>query len=350
MSRALLPTLDRHLAGQFARNAAMVAAVTVAVFLVLDVLLGFQLLTRQAPSAWTKLELFACRVPGLLNFAVPVAAVVAVLATAAPMLRRGEFTALGAAGIPLQRSIRALVLGCLALGAIDTAIADLATPPATARALALQDLLEGQNREGRVWRGDRGDTWFAGGAKLVGVDRPVLSQVVVADPGRMVLAGELAWEGGRWTAPSGCTVLIVERGAQRLERTPPGDLPAAVGLDLPPEELYRRLLPRYTMTGAELLARAERADIATLWSRLVRVALAPLAAMAALAVFVRFGNRDRIAVAVVRASAAALLPAVLLALAAMAADTAPVHPAVAVLAGCAVAAVPPLWLWRRWRL
>lgn len=345
-----LSTLDRHLAAQFARNAAMVTAVTVAVFLVLDVLLGFQLLTRQAPSPWTKLELFACRVPGLLNFAIPVAAVVAVLATAAPMLRRGEFTALGAAGIPLQRSTRALLLGCLALGAIDTAIADLATPPATARALALQDMLEGQNREGRVWRGDRGDTWFAGGAKLVGIDRPVLTQVVVADAATMALAGTLAWQGGRWTAPHGCTVLHVEGGAQRLERSPPGELPAAIRLDQEPEQLYRRLLPRYTMSGAELLARGESSDIAMFWSRLVRVLVPPLAAMAALAVFVRFGNRDRIAVATISASAAALLPVALLMLTAMAADTVAVHPAVAVLVGSVLAALPPLWLWRRWRL
>lgn len=347
---AALSTLDRHLAGQFLRNTAMVAAATVVVFMVLDVLLGFQLLTRQAPSPWTKLELFACRVPGLLNFAIPVAAVISVLATAAPMLRRGEFTALGAAGIPLQRSTRALLIGCLALGAVDTVVADLATPPATARALALQDLLEGQNREGRVWRSDDGSTWFAGGAKLVGVDQPVLKQVVVAGPDAMVLAGRVVWSRGGWSSPTGCTVLRVEGGAQRLERVPPGPLPRGAALALAPDDLYRRLLPRYTMTSAELLARAERADIAMFWSRLVRVLIPPLAAMAALAVFVRFRNRDRIAVAVVQATGAGLLPVVLLVLAGMAADTAPFHPALAVASGCVLACLPPLWLWWRWRM
>lgn len=343
-------TLDRHLAGQFTRNAAMVATVTVVVFVVLDVLLGFQLLTRAAPSPWTKVELFASRIPGLLNFAIPVAAVIAVLATAAPKLRGGEFTALGAAGIPLQRSTRALLFGCLLLGVVDTVIADLATPPSTARALALQDLLEGQSREGRVWRADDGSTWFAGGAKLVGTEHPSLERVVVATGEVMVLSDRVAWDGARWRTPAGCIVLRVANGAQHLDRMPPGDLPREVVLRMPPDQLYRRLLPRYTMSSSELLARGERADISLVWSRLVRVLMPALAAMAAMAVFVRFRNRDRIAVATIEAVAAGLLPVVLLMLAAMAADTAPGPPGLAVLVGCVIAAVPPVWLWWRWKL
>lgn len=343
-------TLDRHLAGQFAKNAVLVAAATVVVFVVLDILLGFQLLTRPAPSPWTKLELFACRIPGLLNFAIPVAAVIAVLATAAPMLRRGEFTALGAAGIPLQRSTRALLIGCLLLGVVDTVIADLATPPTTARALALQDLLEGQSREGRVWRSDDGSTWFAGGAKLVGVEHPALDRVVVASGDLMLLADRLAWDGARWRMHSGGVVLRVAGGAQHLDRLPPGELPPGIVLRMPPDQLYGRLLPRYTMSSRELLARGERADLATLWSRLVRVLVPALASMAALAVFVHFRNRDRIAVATVEAAAAGLVPVALLMLAAMAADTAPGPPGVAVLVGCVIAAVPSVYLWLRWKL
>jgi lipopolysaccharide export LptBFGC system permease protein LptF len=343
-------TLDRHLAGQFARNATMVATATVVVFVVLDVLLGFQLLTRPAPSPWTKVELFASRIPGLLNFAIPVAAVISVLATAAPMLRRGEFTALGAAGITLQRSTRALLIGCLLFGVVDTVIADLATPPSTARALALQDMLEGQSREGRVWRADDGTTWFASGAKLVGVPKPGLERVVAATSEVMVLADRVVWDGARWLSPDGCIVLRVIDGAQRLERMPPGDLPAEIALNQPPEQLYRRLLPRYTMSSRELLARGERADLATVWSRLVRFLVPVLASMAALAVFVRFHNRDRIAVATVEAVAAGLIPVALLMLSAMAADTAPGPPGLAVVVGCGIASILPIWLWWRWRI
>lgn len=343
-------TLDRHLLSQFVRNAALVTTATVVVFVVLDILLGFHLLTRAAPSPWTKVELFACRLPGLLNFALPVSAVVAVLATVAPMLRRGEFTALGSAGITLRRSTRALLFGCLAIGVVDLVIADLATPPATARALALQDLLEGQSREGRVWRTGQGTTWFAGGATLVGVPSPELKRVVAAAGETMMLADRMVWDGTAWIAPAGSVALHVSGGAQRLERLPPGALPREIILDLPPDDLYRRLLPRFTMTSAELLSRGERADVATVWGRATRLISPLLAAMAALSIFVSFRNRDRVAVAVVESVAAALVPVGLLAVAGMAADTTPGHPAFTVGFGCLCALAPVAWWWWRWRL
>ncbi len=343
-------TLDRHLLGQFVHNAVLVTVATVIVFVVLDVLLGFQLMTRPAPSPWVKVELFASRIPGLLNFAIPVASLVAVLATVAPMLRRGEFTALGAAGITLRRSTRSLLLVCLIAGVVDVVIADVATPPATARALALQDMLEGQNREGRVWRGDDGTTWFAGGARLVGLPVPELTRVVASSGQSMAIIDRMQWTGSAWTMASGCVVLDISAGGQRLERRTPGSLPIGLILDLDPDQLYRRLLPRYTMSSQQLLARAERADLVTVWTRLSRVVLPLLMAMSALAVFVRFTNRDRIAVATIEAVAAALLPAVLLSVAGLAADTAPVPPMVAVGIGTVIAALPGLWLWLRWRM
>ena len=343
-------TLDRHLLGQFARNAGLVTIATVVVFLVLDVLLGFHLLTRPAPSPWTKLELFACRLPGLLNFALPVSAVIAVLATVAPMLRRGEFIALGSAGITLRRSTRALLLGCLVIGAVDLVIADLATPPATARALALQDVLEGQSREGRVWRTGEGTSWFAGGAVLVGVAKPELTRVVAAAGETMMLADRLEWNGTAWTAPAGSMALHVSGGAQRLDRLPPDALPREIVLDLAPKILYRRLLPRFTMSSSELLTRGERSDIATMWGRATRLISPLLAAMSALAIFVSFRNRDRVTVAMVEAVAAALVPTTLLAVAGMAADTTPGHPALTVAIGSVIAALPALWWWDRWKL
>jgi lipopolysaccharide export LptBFGC system permease protein LptF len=273
-----------------------------------------------------------------------------VLATVAPMLRRGEFTALGSAGITLRRSTRALLFGCLAIGVVDLAIADLATPPATARALARQDQLEGQSREGRVWRTGEGTTWFAGGAKLVGEPAPGLERVVAAAGETMMLADRLVWNGAAWMAPAGSVALHVSGGAQRLERLPPGVLPRGIVLDLPPDELYRRLLPRFTMTSAELLARGERADVATVWSRATRLISPLLAAMAALSIFVSFRNRDRVAVAVVESVAAALVPVGLLSVAGMAADTTPGHPAVTVAMGCGFALAPVLWWWLRWRI
>lgn len=346
---ARIPTLDRYLAWQFLRNAALVTAAVLVVFISLDVLLGFSILSRHAVPTTPKLLYFACRIPGLLNFALPVSALISALACTVPMLRRGEFTALGAAGVTLQRSTRALLAGCLVLGVADAVIADLVTPGATASSLALQDRIEGQSREGRVWRsGDA--TWFAGHASLVGSKTPSLRQAVVATADRLALAPKLEWTSGEWRAPQGMVELDVSGGAQRLQRWPPGPLPPALALALPPDELFRLLLPRNTLSSSELFARGERADIATVWARWVRILAPVLAVMAALAVVVRFHNKDRVAVATIQGAAAALVPLAILTVAGTGADTAPGPPGLAVLIGAAIAAVPAAWFWLRWRL
>lgn len=343
-------TLDRHLLGQFTRNAVLVTIAMVVVFLVLDVLLNFHLMTRQAPSPWLKVELFLDHVPSLLNFAIPIAAVVSALACAAPMLRRGEFTALGAAGITLQHSTRMLLAGCLVVGVVDAVVADLASPPTTARALAIQDQLEGQSREGRVWRSDDGAVWFAGGTKLIGVVQPELQRVVVAAGERLALADRLLWDGRAWQAPMGITALRIEAGAQRLERHPAGPLPAGLHLAMPPDQLYKRLLPRYTMTSQQLLSRGERADLTVVWSRWSRALFPVLAAMVALASFVRFRNRDRVAVATIEAVALALVPTAILATGGMAADSAPGPAGMVQAISAGLAVIPAVWMWSRWRI
>lgn len=346
----MIAVLDRHLGWTFLRNAVMVALATIIVFVVLDVLMSITVLARAAPSPWTKVELFACRIPALLGLAFPLAATVAVLATVAPMLRRGEFTALGAAGVNLHRATRSLLFGAAIAGCADLAVADLVAPGSTARAMALQDLLEGQQREGRVWRTEDGAHWFAGRARLVHTPQPELGQIAVATADDLVIAPLLRWQDGAWIAPKGSVRLDARQGAQRLGRLPPGPLPAIADLPYSPDELYRRLLPRYTMTSSELFARGERADLAVAWGRLGRLLMIPLMAMAAMAVFVRFVHRDRIAVGAIYGGLAALVPAGVIALAGATADTVPGHPALVALGGSLIAAAPPLWWWWRWRL
>lgn len=343
-------TLDRYLAWQFVRNLALVASAMIVVFLGLDVLMNFHLLTRQADSPWVKVQLFLGHVPALLNFAIPISAVVSAMACAAPMLRRGEFTALGAAGITLQRSTRMLLIGCLAAGAADAVLADLVTPPATARAIVLQDILEGQSREGRVWRSEDGATWFAGATRLFGPKQPLLRRLVVASPDRLALIESLAWDGRRWTAPTGAVVLRIEAGAQLLERHPPGILPGHLDMTMPPAALHRLLLPRYTMTTSQLVNRGERADLTAVWSRWSRALFPVLAAAVVLAHFIRFRNRDRIAVATIESVALALIPTAILATAGMAADSAPGPAGMVVVVGAAIAAAVSAVMWWRWRL
>lgn len=345
----MIGTLDRHLAAQFLRAFAAVAAATAIVFVVLDVLLGYHLLARPAPSPWLKIELFAARVPALLNFALPLAALIAVLAVMVPMLRRGECIALGAAGLSMPRIARMLLLGALAVGVLDAVLALQVTPLATSRALALQDILERRAREGRVWE-EGGVSWFAARVRVLDAAEPRLEGVVAARAGSILQADALRWTGAGWELPEGALLFSAAGGAQRLERLPPGPLPAALPLALAPDALFRRLLPRHTMSGGELLARGERADIAAFWGRLARLALPLLMALWALPTLVRFANRDRVAVATAEAALAALVPVAVLAAAALGADATPGHPALAIAAAVLLAALPAAWRWRRWRL
>lgn len=342
-------TLDRHLSRRLLRGATLIATAVVVVFLALDAFMALPLLARSAPLA-LKAEFFLARLPALLNVAIPVAALAAVLATVAPMLGRGEFTALGAAGIDPRRATRALLAGCLLIGIVDAVLADRVTPGATAHAIAVQDRLAGQTREGRVWRGDDGTTWFAAGARLVGVQVPELTGAVAATSERLAMFECLAWDGRAWHAPAGAAVLQLSGGGQRLDRLGPGPPPPGLDPGLPPDLLFRRLLPRYTMSGGELLERGERADIAILWSRWSRAVLPLLMAMAALPVFVRFANRDRIAVAAIQAVVAAAAPVAILGLASLGGDTVAGPPWLGMAIGLLLGAALPAWLWLRWRL
>jgi lipopolysaccharide export LptBFGC system permease protein LptF len=344
--------LDRHLLRLFLRHAALVAVATLVVFLTLDVLLTMHLLVRKTPDGATIfVEYFLCRLPELANFALPVSALVSALVCAGPMLRRGEFIALSAAGIGPRRATRAILLGCLLLGGMDTIIADQLTPHATARTLAIQDLLEGQNREGRVWRvPESNSTWFASGAKLVGVAQPQLTQVVVATGSSLAHLDRLSWNGTAWQADQPWVEMRGQGAQQILERRAPGPLTGEIALPLTPEALYRRLLPRYTMSSTELFARGERADVAEVCGRWTRLLLPFLAAMMALPGFVRFLNTHRLAVAAVQASGMAVIPIGILVLGVLSADTMPVPPWIAVPLAVLVAAMPGWVRWLRWRL
>lgn len=342
-------TLDRHVARQFARAALQVTLAALAAVLIIDVLLSYHVLARPAP--WSaKLELLAARVPGLLNFALPVAALVAALAVALPMLRSGECIALGAAGLSLSRAFRSVLLGCLALGALDALLALQATPLATARAVALQDAIEGRAREGRVWT-EAGVSWFAGRLRVVGAQRPLLEVVVAARPGSVLQADRLQWDPAQgWLLADGGWLFRVVDGEQRLTRVSPGPLPGDLALPLPPEALFRRLLPRHTMTARELWERGERGDSAVLWGRAVRLAVPALMAMCALPVLVRFRNLGRLAVATAESAFVACVPAAIVSVAVLGADATPGPPALSIGIGLLLAAVPALWLWLRWRL
>lgn len=347
--------LDRYMAARMASATALATVAMLGVFLGIEVLASMSGMLQAGDIAGRTgmmVERFLWRLPALANIALPTAAVAAAIAVCAPMLRRGEFIALNGGGVSPGRATRSLLAVALLVGMLDAGLADWVTPMATARALAIDDALQRQQRQGRVWSApDTRASWFCGRARLIGVGEPALDGVVVASRERMAIVDSVVWRGGAWTASGGAVVarrapgggLEVDRAAAlRLE----GDL----ALNQDPAQLYRMLLPRFTMSGPQLLDRGERSDLALVASRWSRALLPLLCLLLALPVFVRFAHRDQLVVGVLRACLAAAVPGVMVVAAGLAADNVPGHPAFAVAAGCLLAAVPGTLAWRNWRL
>lgn len=351
----LFGRLDRHLMRQAGTVLGLSAAMIVVLAIGVDFLINMGDLFKARPDEEGRggliLELYLWRLPQLLNLALPAGMLVAALVLAAPMLRRGEFTALGACGISMQRAMRPLLVLALLVGLVDTAIADLVTPRAIARSTAIEDRLMGLRRRGRVFTVDEtGSSWFTGRAALT-QDPPLLDQVVVATAQRLVMAGAVAWHDGRWTASGGALSFGPDASGQLvLTRPRPLVLSDDLALPLSPTELYRRLLPSFTLTSRELLQRGDAPSQALAGGRWVRTLLPLFMVLAALPALVRFHHRSSLVTGAIKGLGAAAVPTGVLVAIVGAADATALHPFAALAIGVLGAAVPALWWWERWRL
>ncbi len=355
----MIGRLDRYLAMRAAMAALLLCLALITVFIVIDVLVNLNILFvgKAEVAASERLSLvfglYLDRLPQLINFALPVSALGAALLVCAPMLRRGEFTALGAGGIGPRRATRVLLAVALIIGCADGLVADLLTPHATASANAREDRLRGMAREGRSWLDPAtGTSWFAGSVSLVGRDadrQPVLSRVAAASPDQLVYAERAEWRQGRWRLMG--DVARMQIGADRLVRCdrPVGMDASALGLVQPPAELYRMLLPRFTMRSDELADRGAPGDMGVVWGRWLRVVMPLAMVLMAMPVFVRFLYRDRLVIGVIRGVAVGVVPAAVIVVGGIATEGAR-QPAVVAIGTAVLAISPGLWLWLRWRL
>ncbi len=357
MISSLLPgRLDSYLLRRGLGALFMVASLIIVVALAIDFLINIGTLAKSTTKGG-QLALIASlywyRLPQLANIALPIGAVVSCLLVCAPMLKRGEFIALSANGISPARAARMLLALMLVVGVVDTVIADFISPKAIARTTAIEDILQNQRRLGRVWQVPATKTnWFAGRAQgLIRGDVPTVDRVVIASKGGLVCADQMVWQEGRWQLQGHLLEFrVTPEGHCLLYR--PTEIPLEGDLALPydPQQLYRNLLPRYTMTGPELLRIGGRTEISYAWSRWSRLVVPLLAALIALPVFVRFSHRDALVMGTIRALAAASVPVMVVVAGGMVADTSGAHPAVPVLSAVALALIPSIVVYWRWRL
>lgn len=285
------------------------------------------------------------RLPLVVSPLLPAAAVGGVLLALAPMLRRGELTALAACGTSLRRCCAgALALG-LGLGVVDLALSDQIAPRVQGPLLRVEAQLTGRPEQGRIWRvPETGSTWFAGHAWLAADDGRARGVAVADGAGRLVTAQRLVYADTGWVLHD-----LIEEGPEGTVRH--ALVPASGWLALPytPRELGVLLASRHALTGGELWRRGGRLNRSLALQRWLRL-LAPLLAVAcALPVFVRFANHDRLIQGSGQAAITAAVPLVVLALGGAATDNGDLPPGVMMVASLALAAVPALWLWSRWR-
>jgi lipopolysaccharide export LptBFGC system permease protein LptF len=343
--------LDRYLAGRMLVITVMVTLLMIIITMAIDFLINVGSLKPTSLSqSWLIASLYWYKLPQLANLALPVSAVIAAILVCAPMLKRGEFVALSACGISPGRVALFLPLVALGVGCVDAYIADRMTPLASIETIEIQDRLLNQHRTGRVWEVPSTRTsWFVGSEQLLTGTVPSMHIIVIASARGLVMADAMLWVKEHWVLNGHLLDFRVNTdGTTDLQR--PSEIALTGDLALPygPHELFARLLPRDTMTGNQLIHLRDRSDVAYAWTRWAHCIFPFLAVLIALPVFVRFAHRDNLILGVARALGAAAVPVLIVVVGNMAGESLP--PQWAISAAVALALVPCLVVYRRWRL
>jgi lipopolysaccharide export LptBFGC system permease protein LptF len=350
---ALAGRLDRYLARRTLVTVAMVVVLMVVITLAVDFLVNVGVYMHGDHPGQARLvaELYWYRLPQLANLALPIGMVISSLVVCAPMLKRGEFVALSASGISPARAALAIPVVALLIGLCDAAIADRLSPHAVVETTRISDVMQNANRMGRVWQvPETRSSWFiASAGGLISATPPSVQTVIIASADGLVTADRMIWSDERWQLQGHIARFLVHPdGTCQLLR--PRELPLTGGLALPyrPEQLYARLLPRDTMSSADLIRQGDTSDISYAWSRWMRCGMSLVAVLVALPVFVRFLHRDNLIVGVGRGLLAAAVPVAALMAGSLTAEHG--HPQVVLPAAMALVLAPCLVIYWRWRL
>lgn len=354
----MIARLDRYLLRRGLAALLVVLLLTTALVLGMHFVLNLKLLLRGTlpPGAdrWPLIgSYYLYSLPTFISPVLPLALALAMIAATAPMLKRSEFTALGAGAIGPRRACRALLGLALAVGATDVVLSDQLAPRWESRRQAIEDVLGDQIRSGRVFRiEETGTVWYANTVTLRTDGPPRLDFVLVAPASAgLILARSLVetTDGWRLTGP----ILRWQEDAQgqdHLSQPDHIDCQGELAIPMDGDRLAQTLVARQALTGDELWHRGDHLHLALLagrWSRF----FVPLAViLIVLPLFVADRNRGRLLPAAIKAVLCGLAPMVVVAAGAYAADAAAMAPLLVVGLFTAAALAPGIWLTARWRL
>ncbi|MDA3959336.1 MAG: LptF/LptG family permease [Planctomycetota bacterium] len=349
-------TVDRYLFKRSLASAALILGLVVVLMLGLEALMSMRWylkgdLPEGTSRLWLICQLLAMRVPQILSPLLPIAAVGGVLMAIAPMLRKGELTALAAGGVSLRRACRSALLLAISIGVLDFALSDQVAPRLETQREALEDLLQGSFQHGATWHeADSGADWYAERVQLSRSGELTISDVIIATAdGRLVTAGQLTHTSAGWQLEppivfsAGGEQPQLERSTEALPCTGP------LAVNAKPDELASDLLSRHARTSLELLSRGSRLELSLVWQRLVRLVIPLLCLCCALPIFVRFSNRNRLLIGAAQALLMAAVPMIIMAVGTIAADTSPWPLPVVAALSLALALAPGAALMLRWR-
>jgi lipopolysaccharide export LptBFGC system permease protein LptF len=349
----MLRLVDRYLLGRATLTLVSIVGVLIAILIAFDMTNRIGDTLKHEAGFTLVLEYYWCRIPEFIVSVTTPAVLITCLVVCAPMLTRGEFIALSANGLSLQSATRSLLFLALVVGALSSALLDLVVPPFTARSEFIEDILEKQVRDGKCWKvRETGAEWFVAHALPQGEKRFDLEGVTIAPPGGgLITADRLKWDAGAWRLEGNLCVLSIDgEGRYRLETPQSLEMVGALRLPYDPEQLHHELLPAHTLTGRELIARGGHQNLSLVYGRWARMFSPLLALMAALPLFVRFANKNRLILGSVRAMAVAAVPTVLIGMSGVVSESTRSDPLLIAAGAVAVAVLPSLLMWLRWRL
>lgn len=357
--------LDRY----FVRRACValvgIVALVCALVIGLDIIFNLKNLLKgalpeDASRPWMIVRLYLFRLPSLMSPLVPLAMMAAVILTTAPSLKKGEFTALAAAGISLRKSTRSLLLVAAIAGALDVYLSDRLAPRLEGRVQAMTDALSGEARSGRIWVVEEtGTPWYANRVILVPGEIPRVEDILVAPaayPG-LIHAEKLGRDDdGNWFLDGPVRRIdFDDEGRRRFTELDALPCEGSIALPYDSDKLGQILVSRYAMTGDELWRRGldeEQGHLyhALLYRRYSRALLPLFAVLLVLPMFVRFQNRDEMLVAGIRSLVFGLVPIGILSIGGMEADRRAGDPLLTLGGAAGLALLPGLVAYVRWKM
>ncbi|NRA38552.1 MAG: LptF/LptG family permease [Planctomycetes bacterium] len=337
---------------------ALICILTVTVFVVLffDMIFNIdKLLLRpiaQEDNRWNLIfQFYLMRIPSIVTSVLPFTMMSAALVTCAPMLRKNEFTALGASGISPQQICRVLFFLALFCGITQYTISNHLNPLVYNHNSHVETALGRGGNPSKTWKNNDNDSiWFAADSRIFNDEKPSFKRVyIVAANGDIVYAQRMIWIGkkNRWKLQAPI-IHWQTQGEHSVQELTNFKLAGPFALEQSPYEIQQELLTREALTASELFDTGEHMHLSLFLNRCLALVVPLLALCYGLPYFARFKNRQQILVASTKALTLAAVPVLIISLTGMASDASSWSPWLSNSIGLFLACIPAVILMRRW--